>query len=192
MKYRLTKEIMEHEGRKLYRIEYEDGTKGGWLESESNLSEEGGCQILDEAKVFGSAKVWGNAIVRGNAMVFGFAKVYGRAWIDDSAKVCDHANVYDHATVQNEAVVHGSAKVYESATIYGKATVTDKARVYGNALISTEEVTSFDLSWSENGRVLTCKELKINPIPTASGEETIRSRQILHEKTLITLECTKI
>jgi len=68
--------------------------------------------------------------------------------------------------------------------------VNGKARVYGNALISTEEVTSLDLNWSEDGKVMIVRELKIKPVPAVSGEETIKSRQITDEKTVLSLECT--
>jgi UDP-3-O-[3-hydroxymyristoyl] glucosamine N-acyltransferase len=190
MIYKLTKESIEHEGKKLFRIEYKDGTKGGWLESKSNLSQEGGCRVLHEAKVFGSARVWGNAQIIGEAEVFGFARVYGRAWISNSAKVYGHAKVYDYAAIENEGRVNGYANIFENAKIFGKAVAGGKARVHGNAMITSEDTTTLDLSWVENGKILIVKELRIGAISVVGGEEDIKTRQILNEKIVIKLEVT--
>ena len=71
-KYEFTGEIMECMGRTLHRIravrdfgEVKAGDLGGWIETESNLSNDG------------NAWVCGNAMVYGDAMVCGDARVYG-------------------------------------------------------------------------------------------------------------------
>lgn len=68
----------------LYRIKalkkfanVEAGERGGYIESEDNLSHDGNCWIYDNSKVFGNAKVCGNAEIYGNAEVSGYAKVCG-------------------------------------------------------------------------------------------------------------------
>lgn len=75
-KYRLTEETIEFLGRTLHRIEalrdftisddaiVYKGEKGGWVESENNLSHDG------NAWVYGNARVYGNALVYGNARVY--------------------------------------------------------------------------------------------------------------------------
>lgn len=86
-KYKLTDEFIELEdGRKLYRIEalrdFDDvkaGEKGGYVESEANLSHDG------NAWVYGTAKVYDNAWVCNNAWVCGSAEVYDNAWVCDNA-----------------------------------------------------------------------------------------------------------
>ena len=110
MKYKLTEETKEFLGRKLHRIvcvtafaSVSVGDIGGWVESESNLSQEG------NAWVYGDALVCGNAKVYGNAKVFGNAEVYG------NAKVCDNAEVFGDAKVCDNAKVFGDAKVYGNA-----------------------------------------------------------------------------
>lgn len=82
-KYELTNETKLCYGRTLHRIvalRYFDsvkkGDKGGWIETEENLSHEGKCWVYDEAKVFENAKVCGNAVVCGNAEVGGDAEIY--------------------------------------------------------------------------------------------------------------------
>ena len=86
MKYKLTEETKEFLGRKLHRIvcvtafaSVSVGDIGGWVESESNLSQEGNAWVYGDALVCGNAKVCDNAWVFGNAEVFGDAKVYGNA-----------------------------------------------------------------------------------------------------------------
>ena len=66
-KYRLTEETIIINNVTLHRIEYlraigdyvEAGDYGGFAESEKNLSQDGECLILHEAKVYDDAKVYG-------------------------------------------------------------------------------------------------------------------------------------
>ena len=93
-KYRLTDETIKHNGATLYRIEalrdFGDvtaGDKGGFVQSEINLSQEGDCWIYDEAAVYGKGWVSGKAKVYGKAEVFGKARVYGEAMVCGDAMV---------------------------------------------------------------------------------------------------------
>ena len=81
-KYKLTNETIKVDDKTLYRIEalkdFSDmckGDKGGFVESESNLSQDGDCWVYGNAKVYGDAKVCGNALVYGDAKVCGDAKI---------------------------------------------------------------------------------------------------------------------
>ena len=111
-KYKLTDETIEVEGKILYRIEalkdfgeIKNGDKGGFIESDDNLSHEG------NAWVYGNACVSDNARVCGNARVCNNARVYGNAC------VCDNARVSDNACVCNIARVCGSTSVCGDAEI---------------------------------------------------------------------------
>ena len=73
-KYKLTDEYITIDDRKLYRIEalkdfgwVNKGDKGGFIESEDNLSQEGYCWVYGNARVGGSAEVYGTAKVVNNA-----------------------------------------------------------------------------------------------------------------------------
>ena len=92
MKYKLTKNKKTIGDVTLYQIEalkdfsdIKKGDLGGWIEKESNLSQQGDCwvsgsaMVCDNAQVSSNAMVSGNAIVSGNARVFGNARVYGNA-----------------------------------------------------------------------------------------------------------------
>ena len=149
MKYKLTEESINCYGRTLYRIEalkdfgnVKKGDKGGYVQSEENLSQEGDCWISDNAKVCdnalvsGNAQVCGNAIVCGNAQVFENAIVYCKTKIYGDAYVFGNAQVFDNAEVYGDAQVYGSAKVYGNARVSGNALVYGDALVYNNAQVS--------------------------------------------------------
>ena len=87
-KYEFTGEIMECMGRTLHRIravrdfgDVKAGDLGGWIETESNLSNDGNAWVYGDAWVYGNARVYGDAWVYGNARVSGNAMVYGRKHI---------------------------------------------------------------------------------------------------------------
>ena len=141
-KYKLTEETLEYNGTTLYRIEalkdfadVKNGDMGGWIERESNLSQNGDAWVYGNAKVYDGAKVYGNAWVCDDAEVYGGAKVYGNAWVCDDAEVYDGAKVYGNAWVYGDAEVYGNAKVYGDAKVYGNAKVYGDAWVYGGAWV---------------------------------------------------------
>ena len=85
-KYELTEELIEVEGKKLYRIkalvdipkhDVKIGDFGGFVENEKNLSNESDAWITVNAVVTGDAVVTVNAVVTGNAWVTGNAVVTG-------------------------------------------------------------------------------------------------------------------
>lgn len=74
MKYRLTEETKKQRGATLYRIEaiesfgpVKAGDKGGYIETEQNLSHTGNAWVYGNAQVSGDAQVYGNAQVPGDA-----------------------------------------------------------------------------------------------------------------------------
>ena len=136
-KYKLTKEeSINLFGKTLYRIEalkdfgnVKKYDKGGYVQSEKNLSQEGNCWIYDNAKVFDSAKVFNNAKICVNAKVFGEAQVY------DNALVCDKALICRNAEICGNTMVGGNSEVYDNAKVYGNAKILGNSIIYGNALI---------------------------------------------------------
>lgn len=141
-KYRLTDETIMYDGRTLHRIEslinfndVEIGDKGGFVESEANLSHESYCWVYDDAKVFGNACVYELARVFNKAEVSGDAKVHGYAVIEGRAIIGRKAEIYDSVSVSGCAVVVGYAKVYGCSAIAGNACIKDNSVVYGDACI---------------------------------------------------------
>lgn len=111
-KYKLTEETLKLGNHILYRIEalkdfgdVHRGDKGGFVESEKNLSKEGNAWIYDKAKIFDNAKVFGNV------KVFGNAQIYDNACISEYAYVTDNACVYKDALVFGNVDIHGNAEI---------------------------------------------------------------------------------
>ncbi len=100
-KYELTGETRKVGGHTLHRIRAMrdfgnvlKGDLGGWIESESNLSQDGKCWVSGNAKVYGDAKVSGDAWVGGNAEVCGNAEVGGDAHIATNADYAVYKNTW--------------------------------------------------------------------------------------------------
>lgn len=160
MKYKIIDETIKYLGRTLHRIEalctFDDvkiGDKGGFIESEDNLSQEGTCwvynnaKVLEQAVVSGDACIYDNAVVCGNALVYdnaevagravvrGNAKVYGNACISENVIITGEAQVFENADIKEDAIIRGNAKVYGYAEIYGNSHITDYVEIYNNAVI---------------------------------------------------------
>lgn len=87
-KYTLTKESKQVGGITLYRIkalrnlaDVQKGELGGWIEKESNLSQEGYCWVSGNAMVSGKAVIENDARISGNAQINGDVWVGGNVWI---------------------------------------------------------------------------------------------------------------
>ena len=139
-KYKLTDETIQVGDHTLHRIEalknfsnVYKGEKGGFVESEDNLSQDGDCWIYGTAKVCGNARVVDNAKVCGNARVVDNASIYGDALIYGNAEVFGNAKVLTHARICDNAKVWGNTKVCGDAIIYGRAEVGGDAKVTDNA-----------------------------------------------------------
>ena len=150
-KYQLTSEAITVNGRTLHRIQalrdfadVKANELGGFVEDETNLSQEGSCWVYDNAMVFDNATVEGNAKVRDNAIianeasVFGNASVYGNAKLVDYSSACDYTAVRDNAIIadnaflSDEGVACGNALVCEYAKVVGNGYVKDNATIFGD------------------------------------------------------------
>ena len=70
-----TDTVIAPDGTILYRIQYADGTRGGYLQSTANLDPTSDARVLGDAQVYGNAQVYGGARVLGDAWVYGDARV---------------------------------------------------------------------------------------------------------------------
>jgi len=123
-------ELVEQEDTYLYRVKALrdgswgfEGTLGGFVEKESNLSQEGDCWIYGNAKVFDDATVSDNALVSDNAH------------IGDDSYVCGNSSVYGNACVCGNSNVSGNSSVYGNARLSGEAHVGGNFRVHGKARV---------------------------------------------------------
>ena len=152
-KYELTDERRNLAGHTLRRIRavrdipeqgVRAGDRGGFVESERNLSHTGTAWVSGEARVFGEAQVAGAARVSDRARVSGKARVSGAAWVEGEALVSGEAWVADEAQVSGRAWVFGKAWVFGRAWVFGEAEVSGEARVAGKALVAGKERVSGD------------------------------------------------
>lgn len=96
-KYRLLEDdTITVGGRTLYRIEalrdfanVKKGEKGGYVESEDNLSHKDNCWVYDDARVFGKDRVTDNT------------------WVADTARMCGNVCVYGKARVFGDEEIRG-------------------------------------------------------------------------------------
>ena len=120
-KFELTDETMEWNDHTLHRIKaakdfyvpnyglIKKDTLGGWVESEKNLSQNEGCWIFHDAKVYGgNAKVYGDAFITGCAKVYDSAKVFGEAYVHGDSEICGNAEIRGYAEIF-DAIVRNNA-----------------------------------------------------------------------------------
>ena len=174
MKYRITSETKVVGNITLHRIEcvtaFGDvgcGAKGGWIESEKNLSQCGNAGVGENAIVSGEAMVGGNATIDGEATVGGNATIDGEATVDGHARIGENAWVGRNAWVGGNAVVSenawvgGNARIYGDATVYGHAVVGNNAwvdgnaRIYGHAVVGEKADYIVFKNWWSSGRYFT-------------------------------------
>lgn len=152
-KYELTDEIIVKYGSTLHRIKalkdfgnVKTGELGGYIESGSNLSQEGNCWVCGNAEVHGDAEVCGNAEVCDNAEVFGNAEVHGNAEVfgnSDYITIKGLGSKYRNTTIfrtkENIAVKCGC--------FYGTlAEFVDKVKeTHGNSKFAKEYLALIDL-----------------------------------------------
>lgn len=145
-KYELTdiRQSVSISGESLYRIKalkefvneatgavIEKGQLGGFVQSESNLSQDGTCWIDDNARVFNNAKVTDNAYVGEEAMLNRNAEVTDNAVVSGAAWITQNARITDNANVSGMVMVKGNALIKDEAIVCGNHSIN------GNTEIST-------------------------------------------------------
>ena len=124
MKYKLTDETIEFEGRTLHRIQaitnfgdVKEGDLGGWIEHEGNLSHFNSAwvyeeaKVYDDAKVYCNAKVWDNAIVKGDSHVYDAARVIGNTIIEDNTSIGENATVGGNSIIGGNSTIIGNQSI---------------------------------------------------------------------------------
>lgn len=81
------------------------GSKGGLVDSQDNLSQDGSCWITKDACVYGNARIEGDALITDRAIVCADAIVRGKSIINDDCQVCGKS------IVDGDSVVAGSIEL---------------------------------------------------------------------------------
>lgn len=180
MKYKLTKNTKIVDGVTLHQIvctrniwgkacHISEGSSGGWVESEKNLSQNGTCWVDDNACVFGNAIISDDAIVaddaivkdsavvKDNATIMGQSKILNNSVICGKASCCVNSIVKNHAFISDaliskDAVICDNAHIEGKHSIYGTVRgdaiikgndgfkITKSAIVSGNAVLDTRSI----------------------------------------------------
>ena len=145
-KYELTdiRQSVSISGESLYRIKalkefvneatgvvIEKGQLGGFVQSESNLSQDGTCWIDDNARVFNNAKVTDNAYIGDEAMINKNVEVTDNAVVKESVWITQNAKIKDKAYISGIVLIKGNA------VIKGEAIVCGNQSIDGNTELST-------------------------------------------------------
>ena len=106
-KYAMTDDTIEIDGHILHRIEasingkyFRIGDKGGFIETEDNLSHYGDCWIFGDGKVYENSKILDNVlihdnvIINGNAMISGNIKIYGNSVVTNNVELSGNTEIY--------------------------------------------------------------------------------------------------
>ena len=109
--------------------------RGGFIEHEGNLSQEGSCFVWNEAVVRDDAKVEEDALVEDRATVRDKARVYGKATVAGESQVFSKAQVYGEASVHGMVYIQDNVRFHGDAIANGDANILEDAEVYDNAQI---------------------------------------------------------
>ena len=134
-KYKLLEdETIEYNGRTLHRIQalkdfgnVKKGQKGGYIQSERNLSHEGNCWIHDDAMAMDDSKVLDNAMIFDNALMFDHATMY------DNSSMFDKTSMYYCTTMYDDASMHNHASMHDHASMRDNASMRDFSSMHWNS-----------------------------------------------------------
>ena len=106
------------------------GDKGGFVQSEKNLSQLDNCWIFGYSKAIGNSYVYKNAVLSGNSIICDNAVAPGFSLI------CDHSIVCEKALITNNARIYRNSVVCGNSCVAGDARVTDFSRVEGESEVT--------------------------------------------------------
>ena len=159
-KYRLTDETIEFNGVKLYRIEalknfgcVKKGDKGGFVQSEKNLSQLENCWIFDDSKAIGNSYVYQNAVLSSNSIICdnafatGFSWIFGHSIVCEKATITHNARIYFNSVICGNSYVSGNAMLTESR-VDGVSEVTGNAEIHDALIKKSSDYIVFKNWWS--------------------------------------------
>ena len=140
------------DGVTVYRIialkdfaDVEAGDKGGYIESESCLEQEGTCWVYDEAVILGksileqSARVYGKSVVKGNCYLTGDCLIFDDVVLDGSILVADNAEIYGNTVIKGRAIIGNDARIEGDTLIEGDYDFDDVLTIAGTVNIKGED-----------------------------------------------------
>ena len=160
-KYKLTDETIEFNRVTLHRIEalndfgcVKKGDRGGFVQSERNLSQFDNCWIFDDSKAIGNSLVYKNAVLSGisiicdNAVATGFSWIYGKSIVCEKALISNKARISDNSVVGGNSYVAGDARVTRFSRVEGVSEVTGNAEIWDALIKKCSDYIVFKNWWS--------------------------------------------
>lgn len=135
----INKSSKQYPQRKLYRIralrdigslDIKIGDLGGYVESYTNLSQNGDCWIFPKARAYENASVSDNAVLLDNSKAFENANLSGNVTVSGTSRIFGDSQLKDNVVVQ------GNCAIYSNAYLKGSVTISDNARIHGNVWLS--------------------------------------------------------
>lgn len=140
------------DGVTVYRIvalkdfaDVEAGDKGGYIESEKCLEQDGACWVYDEAVILGksnleqNARVYGKSVVKGNCYLTGDCLIFDDVVLDGSILVADNAKIYGNTVIKGRAIIGNDARIEGDTLIEGDYDFDDVLTIAGTVNIKGED-----------------------------------------------------
>ena len=140
------------DGVTVYRIvalkdfaDVEAGDKGGYIESEKCLEQDGACWVYDEAVILGksnleqNARVYGKSVVKGNCYLTGDCLIFDDVVLDGSILVADNAEIYGNTVIKGRAIIGNDARIEGDTLIEGDYDFDDVLTIAGTVNIKGED-----------------------------------------------------
>lgn len=144
MSHKMTKETKTYDGTKLYRIEYNSGLKGGWVEFEDNLKQ--GARLDARSMLMGVTQVESDCIVECDSIIIDSMIRKGSSVNNCKivkSKVWEshllHSTIKNHSDLMNTSLLHSEVRSSELYNVEAHDSIFDSVEsincsVY-NALI---------------------------------------------------------
>lgn len=135
------------------------GDKGGFVQWEQNLSQDGNCWIFGNAVAMEDSTVKDNASLHDQAMIF------------DKSIVCDNASLYNftamfdksmsagNSVLSGHAKMHAQSVIIDNACIGGCAIACDNCIISGNAKVQGNTIIHGSASVSGNSKLFAYMEI---------------------------------
>lgn len=140
------------DGVTVYRIvalkdfaDVEAGDKGGYIESESCLEQEGTCWVYDEAVILGksileqSARVYGKSVVMGDCLLTENCLIFNNVTLKGTIVVADHAEICGNTVIEGRVLIGNDAYISGDTLIQGRYGFADELTIAGTVCIKGED-----------------------------------------------------
>ena len=157
-KYELTSETKVIWGTTVHRIKrLSDNLLGGFVESESNLSQEGSCLIYGNAVAMNNSMMSGNSEMSENSKMTGNSMMYGNSEMSGNSRMTGNSMMTENSSMSGNSRMSGNSKMSENSKMSGNSMMTGNSemsgdsRMTGDSRMSGNEALSGKMKLSKRG-----------------------------------------